>query len=429
LRFALGAVAIALAAVVFDAAAVPVLLPAARLSLGSSSSGVQWAQNAYLLGIAALLPPLASLARTAGGRTLAVCGAVALAGGAAVCANADTTSALVAGRAVEGAGAAALLGALAAVRVGEIRPAVAVLPALALVVGPLVGGGLAQHGWWRVFFWAEIPLAAVAAAPLLLAPHAERTPPGRELPGLLALAALLTALTIGLVQGEPWGLGWAGLCVLVAAALALRLVTPWGRALTPAAAIWLALAAVLATLGFLVPQYLELARGLSALRAGVLLMVVILPAIAGWALAWRSSGRLELGTLLAAGIGAAAVGLAVLGTLDAQTRYALIGLALALAGGGVGLAAGALCGARLGEPPGRLLAAAAVGAALGLAAAGATFQQAQAEERASSASFEQALARGVGAAALLLVALLVATAPEVWRLTRSASGAHRAVES
>src|SRR5262249_20959592 len=155
------------------------------------------------------------------------------------------------------------------------------------------------------------------------------------------------------------------------------------------AAIWLALAAVIATLGFVVPQYLELARGLSALRAGVLLLVVILPAIAGWALAWRSSARLDLGTLLAAGIGAAALGLVVLGTLDAQARYALIGLALGLAGGGVGLAAGALSGARLGEPSGRLFAAAAVGAALGLAVAGATFQQAQADERASSASFEQ----------------------------------------
>jgi MFS family permease len=346
-----------------------------------------------------------------------------------VCANADATLFLVTGRAIEGAGAGALLASLAAVGVAALPRAAAALPAFALVLGPLVGGALAQHGWWRVFFWAGIPLAAAVTAPLLAAPHADRAPPRRDLPNLLVLAALLTALTIGLVQGEPWGLGWAGLCVLVAAALALRFVAPWGRALTPAAAIWLALGAVLATLGFLLPQYFELARGVSELRAALLLLVVFLPAVAAWVGAWRRSAGLDAGALLVAGVASSAIGLAALGTLDADTRYAVIVLAMALAGGGLGLAAGALCGLRLGEPPGPLLAAAAVGAALGLAAAGATFQQAQADDRAGSASFGQALATGVGAASLLLVALLVATAPEIWRLTRSASGAHRAAES
>jgi hypothetical protein len=90
-----------------------------------------------------------------------------------------------------------------------------------------------------------------------------------------------------------------------------------------------------------------------------------------------------------------------------HTRYAVLIAALGLAGTGLGLVAGAARAE---------LAPALAGAALGLATAGAAFQLAQADERDSGASFEHALASGVGWAAVLMVfALLAAGALALWR--------------
>jgi hypothetical protein len=254
--------------------------------------------------------------------------------------------------------------------------------------------------------------------PVLLVTTRER---GEPVPGAVRLAifaAALIAVTIAFVQVEPWGWGWTGFVVVLATGAVLRLVSPWRSHLPPAAASWFALAGCLATLAFLLPQYFELARGLSPLRGAVLTLTLAVPAVAGWALGWRASGRLGLRTLSLGGYACAALGLAALGTLDADSRYALIVLALVLVGSGLGLAAGAVWSTPVTESLGGRVAAALTGASLGLAMAGAGFQQAQADERGAGASFEQALAVGVGWAALLLIALLAAAAPQAWRLGR-----------
>jgi MFS transporter, DHA2 family, methylenomycin A resistance protein len=420
-RGALPAASVALAAVLFDATAVPVLLPLVRVDLGSSSSGVQWAQNAHLLALAASLPLLARLAAWAGGQAVAAWGALLLVAGAVVCALAETTAALVGGRAVAGAGAAAVLAAT--VRLprptgrGALR-AIAIVPALALLLGPLVGGLFGEQNWWRIFFWAGVPLAALTAAPALLARPAEPRRPLGDLTVPLAFAAVSTALAIGLVQSEPWGWGWPGLVALLAAAAALGLALHWSRALPTGALTWFALGASLAAISFLLPEYLELARRLSPLRSGVVLSVATTSAAAAWTVARWLTARLGGRAVVLAGLACAATGLATLSTLDAHTPWALIVLALTLAGTGLGLAAGALCRVESADSAPPPLVTALTGAALGLAAAGAVFQHAEADDRAGGASFEQALASGVGLAALLLLALAVCAAPDAWRLGR-----------
>ena len=157
-----------LAVVLLQVTAVAVLLPDIRLALGSSTSGAQWALNAYLLALAALLPAFVTLR----GRALTAAGAVVWAGGAVACATADTAAALVAGQVAQGAGAAAVLAAA----IGpEASVAGAVLPGLALAFGPLVGGVFAEQNWWHVCFWAAVPLAAVAVLGALLAPRTDPT--------------------------------------------------------------------------------------------------------------------------------------------------------------------------------------------------------------------------------------------------------------
>ncbi|MBA3260961.1 MAG: hypothetical protein H0T69_00505 [Thermoleophilaceae bacterium] len=231
----------------------------------------------------------------------------------------------------------------------------------------------------------------------------------------LAFAAGLTAVTIALVQSEPWAWGWSALLLLAGAAL-LRTAAP---GLPGTALAWAAVAGCLTALLFLVPEYFQLARNLSGLRTGTLLLAVTLPAVVACALSPWLARRLPAAALGPAGVACAGVGLAVLVTIDADTRYAPVIGVLGLTGAGLGLAGGATRHLPRTEPSAPL-APALAGAALGLAAAGAAFQFAQADERGSGASFEQALAAGVGWAALFLLLGLAAAAWRVWRLRRAA---------
>jgi MFS transporter, DHA2 family, methylenomycin A resistance protein len=395
------AASLPLAVVLLDVTVVAVLLPDIRLDLGSSSSGGQWVLNAYLVALAALFPLLARLGDRR--RELAGAGALVMASGAIVCVAADSTAALVAGRALQGAGTAGVLAAVAAPQLAG-GLAGAALPALALALGPLVGGVFAEQNWWRVFFWAGIPLAAVVGAAALAAP---RVAPARpSTPALLAsgYAAGLIALTVLLVQAEPWGLGWGAL-VLATALLGISRVP---RRLPTPALLLATVAGGLAALVFLVPQYFQLVRNLSGLRSGILLLCVTLAAVTTWALSGWLARRIPTTAL---GVVCAAIGLAVLIAIDVHTRYAVLIGALGLAGSGLGLVAGA---ARAELTP------ALGGAALGLAAAGAIFQVAQADERDSGATFEHALAAGVGWAAIALLAMLASAALAVWQDRRAA---------
>jgi MFS transporter, DHA2 family, methylenomycin A resistance protein len=399
------AASLPLAVVLLDVTVVAVLLPDIRLDLGSSSSGGQWVLNAYLLALAALFP---LLGRVGGDRRreLAGAGAFVMAAGAIVCVAADSTAALVAGRTLQGAGTAGVLAAVAAPQLAG-GLASAALPALALALGPLVGGVFAEENWWRVFFWGGIPLAALAGVAALAAPRAAPTRP--TTPPLLAFAyaAGLIALTVLLVQAEPWGLGWPALA-LAAGLLGISRVP--GRLPRPA---FLAASAAgcLAALVFLVPEYFQLVRNLSGLRSGILLLCVTVAAVTAWALSGWLARRIPTAAL---GLGCAAIGLAVLIAIDVHTRYAVLIGALGLAGSGLGLVA------RAGRAE---LAPALAGAALGLAAAGAVFQLTQADERDSGATFEHALAAGVGSAAVLMLAMLAAGALALWRGAKPASSA------
>jgi DHA2 family methylenomycin A resistance protein-like MFS transporter len=304
-------------------------------------------------------------------RPLAVAGALAFAAGAVVCALGDSMATLVAGRAIEGAGAAALLAPLALPRRADLTAAA--LPALALAAGPLVGGELAQRNWWHLYFWAGVPLAAVACAGALVAVSAERP-------------------------------------------------TERVRTLGPAALAWLSAGAAFATLAFLLPQYFELVRRLSPLRGGVLTLGLILPALGGWAVARALAARLPALVAPLAGVAAAALGLVLIATIGVHTRYALIGLAVVLTGAGLGVIAGSRRGGP-GEPPEGLAALSFAGAAAGLGLAGAAFLAAESSHRDGGGSFEGSIAHGLGVAALLLLAAVVAGA------IGSAFAARRAAES
>jgi MFS family permease len=426
--------------VAVDVAAVPAVLPSVRVELGSSSSGLVWVQDAYLLALAVTL--LLVLRTGIDRRVLAAAGVAAFVGGALLASTADETATLVTGRAIQGAGIGILLvPALEGLRpaAGEARWTVGLVGAgslLALAVAPLAGGAVAEEASWPWLFRIEA-VAAVAALMLVAAgsgragssgapvsgSHAKRgsgrEPQEQPLRGdrTAALAAGLILAVTGLVQSGPWGWASADTLLLLAGGAALIVLAGRERPAGADAAV-LVLPGCLAVGLLLAPQYLELVRGLSPLRSGVLTAVLTVSAAALAAAARLLAGRVPLGLPLIGGLACAAIGALGMTRIDPGSSYALVTVSLGLLGSGFGAAAGA---AAAPADPVRLAAAAAPGAALVVAAAGALLQRAQLEEREGGGSFEDALAAGLAASGWLMAALLAAAAVLAWRRASSSS--------
>ena len=419
-----------------DVAAVPAVLPSLRVELGSSSSGLVWVQDGYLLALAVTLLLVSGVGVDR--RLLGATGVAMFAGGALVASAADETATVVTGRALQGIGMGGLLvPALESLGrpTGERRPAglMAAGALLALAVAPVAGGAVAEAASWPWLF--RIEAVAVVGALLLVAAGSGRGDAGEQRPSgdrTAALAAGLILAVTGLVQSGPWGWGSVDTLLLVVGGGALIVLSRQeGRAAedTPI----LVIAGCLAVGLLLAPQYLGLVRGLSPLRSGVLTAVLSVSTAALAALAPVLAGHLPRRLLVSGGLACAAVGALGMTRIDPAGSYALVVISLGLLGSGVGAAAGALAvrggaalAARSGTPataadPVRLAAVITSGAALVVAAAGALLQRAQFEEREGGGSFEDALSAGLAASAWLMAAILAVAAVLAWRGASSRS--------
>ena len=210
-----------------DGSVVNVGLPAIGRSLAANAAGLQWIINAYLLPLSALLLLGGMAGDRFGRRRLLVAGTGVFAFASLGCALAPDLAALLAGRAVQGVGAAMLLpNSLALLGQEFSGPAKgraigvwAAAGAAAGAVGPVLGGWLIDLGSWRAIFLINLPLAAgaVMLAWRYVAPgeHGANQP----LDGLggslatLGVGALTWALTVGSGQS-----GWTQTTVAVGAA-------------------------------------------------------------------------------------------------------------------------------------------------------------------------------------------------------------------
>jgi DHA2 family methylenomycin A resistance protein-like MFS transporter len=228
-RRALVLVATSLAAftATLDNTVVAVALRDLQRDLDAGVAELQGVVTAYTVALAALLLTGGTLADVAGRRRVLVAGLAVFAAASAGCATADSSTALIAWRGVQGVGAALVLpGSLAVLSAAHPEPAGraravgiwAATGAAALLAGPLVGGVLVEAAGWPSVFWVNLPLCALVAAVTALAPAGPPLERGRrlDLPGQLLAALGLAALTYAVVLGGRDGLG---LPVLAAAAV------------------------------------------------------------------------------------------------------------------------------------------------------------------------------------------------------------------
>ena len=168
----LTAMIFAVAMTFIDQTIVSIAAPTIQHALGLSSSGVQWAINAYLLTLAALFAFGGRLADIAGHRRMVVLGVIVFAGASALCGatprGGGAEAWLVAFRAVQGAGGAIMFPAAIAIVVvtfdlhsrGQALALFFGIAGALTAIGPIVGGYLIE--WtWRSIFWINVPVALI----------------------------------------------------------------------------------------------------------------------------------------------------------------------------------------------------------------------------------------------------------------------------
>ncbi len=238
-RPALAALSLAMLLSSLGTSAANVALPTLQLEFGAPLGGVQWVVIAYLLAVTKLVVGVGRLGDLVGRRRLLVAGVATFTVASGGCAAAPGLWALVGARALQGAGAAAMM-ALSLALVSEAVPreraggAMGLLgstSAVGTALGPSLGGVLVAGPGWRAIFLANVPLGLAA---LGLAWRHLPADPGRaaaagprfDRAGTLLLALALGAYSLAMTTGgtRPGALGAALLLGALAAGAAFVVV-------------------------------------------------------------------------------------------------------------------------------------------------------------------------------------------------------------
>src|ERR1039457_4206729 len=180
--WALGAMCFALFMIMLDNTVVNVALPSIQRSLNASTSSLEWTVNAYTLTFPVLLVTGGRLGDLFGRRRIFLMGVIVFAGSSAAIGFSPNDSWLVAWRAVQGSGAALMMpatlsiitNAFPAAERGKAIGTWAGVSAMALAIGPVVGGFLVQSVSWQSIFFLKLPVAVGAVVIALFAVRESR---------------------------------------------------------------------------------------------------------------------------------------------------------------------------------------------------------------------------------------------------------------
>ncbi len=364
-RWTLAAVSLATLMTYLDNNVINVAIPTIQRNLHLSVAGLEWVVSSYLLTLAGLLLAGGRLADVYGRRRLFLIGmavftlsslAAGLAGGGGV---------LIASRAVQGVGAALLMPTTLAIimatftSVRERNTAIgiwAAVGALALALGPVVGGLISQHVRWGWIFLINVPVGVITFAIALLfvrESRAESATHQLDVPGLVTSALALFALTYALIEGGVKG--WTSPLIIGAFALAAAaaagfgVIENWGRnpmvplsmfrrrefsGGTGTMMIW---AFGILGIYFFTSLYLQNTLGFSPTKAGLAFvpMALCLAVFAG--LAPRVEARAGAHRTVAFGMLLMVIGLSLFARLGLHAGYSSLLPGFMLFGAGAGL--------------------------------------------------------------------------------------------
>jgi EmrB/QacA subfamily drug resistance transporter len=426
----LGALCFALFMIMLDNTVVNVALPAIQRELGISRAELEWTVAAYALTFASLLLTGGKLGDLVGRRLIFVIGLIVFTASSLFCGLSSSGAELISARAVQGIGAALMMPSTLSIisatfPVRQRGTAIGIwagVSAMALAIGPLLGGIITEHISWNWIFYVNVPIgvAAVVAA-LLVVPESKDTSREQrlDLPGLVTSGIALLALVYALIEANQYGwtsarilslfvIGAVGLVAFVLLESRQRLPMldlSLFRSGTFAGANLVAILVTLAMFGIFVffPIYMQTFRGWSPIQAGAALlpwtlMIVVFAPIAG-----KLSDHVGSRWLMAGGMSVVAVCCLLLSTVTLHSSFWHMLPAFILGGLGMSFVMTPMSAAAMGAAPvekagvasGVLNTFRQVGVALGIAIMGAIVADRAASSARAGATAPQAFVDGL----------------------------------
>jgi EmrB/QacA subfamily drug resistance transporter len=360
----LAAVAFGLFMIMLDNTVVNVALPSIAADLNIGLSELEWIVTGYALTFASLMLTGGKLADLLGRRLIFIVGLAIFTLSSLVCGLAGSGELLIGARVVQGAGAALMNPATLSIIAATFPPrqrgmAIGIwagVSAMALAIGPLVGGLLTEHISWSWIFFVNVPIGVIAiAASLLLIPESkdESVEQRLDLPGLLTSGIGLFALTYGLIEANTYG--WTSSRILGAFAVAVAMLVAFVlletrqrlpmldlslfRNGTFAGANLAVLLVALAMFGvfFFVSLYMQGVLGYSAVQTGAAFLPLTILIMLTAPIAGKSSDRFGSRWLMTVGMILIAIQLFYFSRLGVEESYWNILPAMILGGFGMSM--------------------------------------------------------------------------------------------
>jgi EmrB/QacA subfamily drug resistance transporter len=324
----LAAVSFGLFMIMLDNTVVNVALPSIQRDLGVGLSELEWVVSGYALTFAALMLIGGKLGDAYGRRLLFVVGIAVFTVASLLCGLATSGDMLISARVLQGVGAAMMSPASLSIITATFPPrqrgaAVGIwagVSALALAIGPLVGGLLTEHASWNWIFFVNIPVGIVAilASFVFIDESRDPTHAGLDIPGLATSAVGLFSLTYALIEANTYGWGSARIVgAFVVAVLALgafvllehRQRSPMldlslfrNRTYVGANLVVLLVALAMFGVFFFVSLYMQNVLGYSAVQAGAAFLPMTLLIIFVAPIAGKASDRIGSRGLMTVGM-------------------------------------------------------------------------------------------------------------------------------
>jgi EmrB/QacA subfamily drug resistance transporter len=325
---------------------------------------IQWVATGYLLALATVIPLTGWAADRFGTKRLYMTSLVLFLVGSALSGAAWSAHSLIVFRVLQGfgggmimpAGMTILTQAAGPQRVGRVMSVVGAPMLIGPILGPVLGGWLVDDVSWRWIFYVNIPIGAVALAMAYRILKPDRPQPHHRLDvlGLLLLSPGLAALVYGLAEVGTHG-GFEGAKSIVPTIAGLVLIASFVRhslrtedplidvrlfsRRTPAVSgLTMSLfAAAFFGAMLLLPLYYQVARGESALDAGLLMIPQGVGAALMMPIGGRVVDRTGAARVVLPGMVAMLLGFGTFTQVGADTSYVLLGAASFVTGMGIGL--------------------------------------------------------------------------------------------
>jgi EmrB/QacA subfamily drug resistance transporter len=374
----LAAVAFGLFMIMLDNTIVNVALPSIERSLHMSISSLEWIVTAYALTFAALLITGGKLGDLYGRRKMFIAGLVVFTLASLACGLAPNAGFLIGARAVQGVGAALMNPATLSIITATFPPkergqAIGIwagVSALALAIGPLVGGLIVDNINWHWIFYVNVPVGVVGilVSRWVIAESRDTShEQSIDLPGLVTSSGALLALSYALIEGNKLGWGSPEIIGLFAGSAVLLAVFIWLELRQRLPMLDLGLfkigsfaganiVAMLVSLGmfgvfFFISLYVQNVLGYSPTKAGAIflpmtILIILIAPIAG-----KLSDRVGSRWLMGAGMGTLGVSLLLYQRIGLHTGFWPLLPQLVLGGVGMALTMSPMTSAAMGSVP------------------------------------------------------------------------------